>query len=189
MGRRPIPLSDTGRAQSHALVPLLRALAPVRVVTSPLRRARETAEIVAGALAIPLTVEADLVELDFGAWEGRGYEELVDDPEYLAFSADPCTATPPGGESVATAQARTLAALARALTATPDACVCAISHGDVLRTVVAAALRMDLREFRRLRVDTCGVSAVELTGDWAEVKFVNLVADPARVLDRLHWGR
>lgn len=189
MGRRPIPLSDTGRAQTTALLPLLRALAPDRVVTSPLLRARETADAVASGLGVPLALEPDLAELDFGSWEGRFYDELIGDREYLAFSADPLTASPPGGESVVAAQARAIAALSRVLVTTPGARVCAVSHGDVLRLVLAAALRLDVREFRRVRVDTCSVSAIELTGDWAEVKFVNVLADPQRVWAPLHWGR
>jgi broad specificity phosphatase PhoE len=189
MGRRPIALSEAGRAQGRALVPLLRALAPDRVLASPLVRAHETAEIVATALGVPLALDPDLVELDFGSWEGRSYDELVGDPVYRAFSEDATATSPPGGESVGAAQARALAALGRALAATPGLRVCVVSHGDVLRLVLAAALRLDLREFRRLRVDTCGVSAIELTGDWAEVKFVNLLADPARIWARLHWGR
>jgi len=189
MGRRPVALSDAGRQQTAALVPLLRALAPDRVVTSPLLRAHETADAVAVSLDVPLAREPDLVELDFGSWEGRFYDELIADPEYLAFSEDPVAASPPGGESALAAQARALGALGRVLATTPGARVCAVSHGDVLRLVLAAALRLDVREFRRLRVDTCSVSAIELTGDWAEVKFVNLLADPARVWTPLHWGR
>jgi broad specificity phosphatase PhoE len=189
MGRRPVALSDVGRAQTAALVPLLRALAPERVVTSPLLRAQETAEAVAQALALPLALEPDLAELDFGSWEGRFYDDLIADASYLAFSADPLTATPPGGESALAAQTRAVAALARALATTPGARLCVVSHGDILRLVLAAALALDVREFRRMRVDTCSVSAVELTGDWAEVKFVNVLADPARVLVPLHWGR
>ena len=189
MGRRPVALSDAGRAQTAALVPLLRALAPDRVVTSPLARARETADAVASGLGLPLALDSDLAELDFGAWEGRFYDELIADPAYAAFSADPLTASPPGGESVVAAQARAVAALARALAATPGARVCAVTHGDVLRLVLAAALHLDIREFRRLRVDTCSVSALDLTGDWVEVKFINLLSDPARVWAPLHWGR
>jgi broad specificity phosphatase PhoE len=189
MGRRPVGLSDAGRAQTAALVPLLRSLAPDRVVTSPLARARETADAVASGLGVPLALEPDLAELDFGAWEGRFYDELIADPAYAAFSADPLTASPPGGESAVAAQARAVTALARALAATPGMRVCAVTHGDVLRLVLAAALGLDIREFRRLRVDTCSISALDLTSDWVEVKFINLLADPQRVWTPLHWGR
>ncbi len=189
MGRRPIPLSEEGRAQSRALVPLLGALAPERLVTSPLVRARETAEILAAGLGIPVVDDADVAELDFGAWEGRLYDDLVHEPAYEAFSRDPCQAAPPGGESVATAQARAVAAIGRAFAAAPGARIGVVSHGDVLRAVLAAALALDLREFRRLRVDTASVSGIALTGDWAEVKFVNVLPDPGRVFTPLHWGR
>jgi len=188
MGRREIPLSPDGEAQVAALVPMLRALAPERILTSPLLRARATAEILARELGVPVAVEHGLVELDFGEWEGRFYDELVADPAYLAFSADPRRTAPPDGETATAAQARAVGTLTRALVAGPGARLCVVSHGDVLRALLAAALSLDLREFRRLRLDTGGVSAVELTGDWAEVKFVNVLADPARVLTPVHWG-
>jgi len=169
------------------MIPVLRALAPARIVTSPLVRARETAEILAAALDCPLAVDGDLQELDFGAWEARLYAELLDDPQYQAFSRRPLEAAPPGGEAVAAAQARVLAALGRGLEASPGARVGIVAHGDLLRLALAAFLRLPASEFRRLRLDTGGLSAVELTGEWAEVKFVNLLADPERVWNRLHW--
>jgi probable phosphoglycerate mutase len=189
MGRRPVALSATGREQVRGIVPLLRALAPARVVTSPLPRASETAEMVSTALGVPLTVEPDLVELDFGTWEGRTYDDLLNDPAYAAFSRDPVLVSPPGGEAVPSAQRRAVDAVTRMFAAAPGVRLCAVSHGDLIRMVLAAALRLDVRDFRALRVDTCGISAIELTGDWAEVKFVNLVADPARVWAPLHFGR
>ena len=188
MGRRPVPLSEAGRAQSHALVPLLRTLAPERVLTSPLARTRETADILASGLGIESTLEPDLVELDFGVWEGHLYDELVDDPAFLAFSRDPVHAAPPGGESAVAAQTRALAALGRAFARAPGGRLCVVTHGDLVRLILAAALALELREFRRIRVDTCGVSVVDLMGDRAEVKAINLLADPARIFTPVHWG-
>jgi broad specificity phosphatase PhoE len=189
MGRQPVPLSEAGRAQCGAVLPLLRALAPARVITSPLTRARETADIVAAALACPVEVDDDLAEFDFGSWEGQEYAALLQDPTYLAFARGPLETTPPGGESLRAAQTRALRAVARAFETTPGARVCMVTHGDLIRLVLASFLALDLREYRRIRVDTCGLSAVDLTGDWAEGKFMNQVADPARVCEHLHWGR
>ena len=169
------------------MVPVLRALAPDRLITSPLPRAAETAAIVVAGLGCPLAEDADLQELDFGDWEGRGYDELADDARYQAFSRRPLEVTPPGGEAVLDAQRRVVAALTRALAATPGARVCAVGHGDAFRLALAALLGFPTGEFRRLRLDTCGLSAVELTGDWAELKFTNVLSDPARAWSPLHW--
>jgi probable phosphoglycerate mutase len=97
IGRQPVPLSEAGRSQSRAAAGMLQSFAPRQVVTSPLARARETAEIVAAALACPLAVDDDLAELDFGRWEGRTYDELRTDPAYLAFARRPAVSAPPGG--------------------------------------------------------------------------------------------
>jgi broad specificity phosphatase PhoE len=188
-GRRPIPLNDAGRAQCRAVVPVIRALAPARIVTSPLVRAYESAAIVAEGLDCPLAVDPDLVEVDFGRWEGCTYGALVGDPDYLAFSRRPLEVAPPGGESLRAVRQRGLAAVARALANGPETRVLLVSHGDLIRALLASFLALDLTELRRLRVDTASLSGVDLTGDWAEVKFVNLVVDPARVWQPLHWGR
>ena len=187
IGRRPVGLSDRGRAEARALVPLLAPLEPALIVTSPLVRARETAEIVRTALARPLAVDDDLAELDFGTWEGRSYDELLADPAYLAFSRDPDRAPPPAGERGSDAHARALGAVGRALTATSGACVCLVTHGDLIRLLLAGFLGLERAAFRRLRIDTGGLSGVELTGDFAEVRFTNLLADPARLREALHW--
>ena len=78
-------------------------------------------------------------------------------------------------------------ALSAVLATHPGARVCAVGHGDLWRLVLAAFLGLPTAEFRRVRLDTGGIAAVELTGDWAEVKFVNLLPDPARVWQPLHW--
>jgi broad specificity phosphatase PhoE len=76
----------------------------------------------------------------------------------------------------------------RVLAAHPGARVCLVGHGDQIRLLLTAFLGLDSGEFRRLRIDTCGLSAVEIEGERTEVKFVNLLADPGRVWEPLHWG-
>jgi broad specificity phosphatase PhoE len=189
MGRRPIPLSERGRAQADAVVPLVRTLGPVQLLSSPIARAQETAAVLGAALGLPVSVEADLAEVDYGAWEGRSYADLVQDPAYTAFCAGAPGASSPAGEEVRTAQARALAAIRRLLLEAPPGPVCVVSHGDLIRLLLAAFLGLAVEEFRRLRIDTCGLSVVELTDAWAEVKAINLVADAARIREQLHWGR
>ena len=83
---------------------------------------------------------------------------------------------------------RGLAAVRRVLTAHPGARVCLVGHGDQIRLLLTAFLGLDAGEFRRLRIDTCGLSAVDLGSASTEVKFVNLLADPERVWEPLHWN-
>jgi broad specificity phosphatase PhoE len=189
MGRRPIPLSDEGHAQVQALTPHLEGLEIASVWTSPLVRARATAEIVARALGVAVHEEPGLTEVDYAAWEGRTFPELVGDDAYREFHRDPvATPIPGGGESLLDVQTRVYAAMQRIAAREGGRRVLVVSHGDPLRLILAGCLRLDLGEFRRVRVDNGALSAIELTGDWAEVKFINLHPDVANMLDNAGGG-
>ena len=98
-----IGLSDAGRAEAQALGRRLAGVAFERIVTSPLRRALETADIVRASLAAPPEIEREprLAEMDYGTWEGLTYDEIRSrDADLRArWEADPASTPCPGGES------------------------------------------------------------------------------------------
>ncbi len=184
MGRLSIPLSAEGRAQVRALIPMLVDLGSRVVWTSPLPRARETAEEIAVGLGgLPIEVEEGLTEVDYGDWAGRTFAEIVGDPAYHEYLHDPELGAASGRrEGLSRVRQRVCDALGRIATTTGGEPALVVSHGDPIRLVLAACLRLQVAEVRRLRVDNGGVSAVELTGDWAEVKFVNVRPDLGGIL-------
>lgn len=183
MGRRPVPLNETGRAQIERLTPTLARLGARALWSSPLSRARETAEVIGAGLGLPVETEEGLTEVDYGAWESCGFAELIADPAYHAYHRDPEHAPiPGGGETLAGVRDRVCGALARIAASSPEGCAIVVSHGDPIRLVLAACLRLSVAEMRRLRVDNGAVSGIELTGDWAEVKFVNARSDLEGIL-------
>src|SRR5262245_34781126 len=98
-GAQDAPLSELGPRQAEALRRGLRRRPLARLYTSPLERARTTADIVAAERGVPLTVVDDLRELSLGDWEGRTVEEiraLPGDP-YTCWVRDPVAGCPPGG--------------------------------------------------------------------------------------------
>jgi len=185
MGDLDIPLSDAGRAQCEAAAALLESFAINRIVTSPLRRAAETAAIVAARLGTAIETDDRLVEFRFGSWQGSTYEEVAADPAYLAFAADPVANRTPGGETAACVQRRGLEALA-ALRA--DDCALLVTHGDIIRTLLCHLLAAPLSAYRRIRTDNGGLSAVALSAGAPEVKFLNVLADPQRASSLTHWS-
>lgn len=186
MGNADVPLSDRGRAQCELAASVIERFAVQRIVSSPLLRATETAEILAQALQLPVTFDPDLEEVRFGRWQGLTYEEIRHDPEYHAFMADPLTHPTPGGETILDVQRRGIAGLEKVA---PGERVLFVSHGDIIRSALCHFLAIPVTEFRRVRVDNCGMSAVTLRGQRAEVKFVNMLADPDRAWDPLHWEK
>lgn len=185
MGRRPVPLCAEGRAQLALVAPHLAGLGIGTIWTSPMVRARETAEIASEALGgVPIREDDGLAEVDYADWEGKGFPELLDDPAYHEFHKDPLGArVPGGGETLLEVRDRVFDAAARALAQAENGYPLLVSHGDPLRLVVSACMAIDPIEFRRIRVDNGSLSAVDLTGEWSEAKFINMRPDLGVMLD------
>ena len=159
------PLLPEGRRQAERLARRVASSRPVAVWSSDARRAVETAQVVAVAAGCPVTVDAALREIDFGAWSGRTYAEVVAaDPDAAAWFDQPETGRPPGGESPAEVASRVRAALDRAVAAT-DGPVVVVGHAGSLRLAVANALGMRLADSWRLRLDCGGVSRLDWLPD------------------------
>jgi ribonuclease H / adenosylcobalamin/alpha-ribazole phosphatase len=138
LGHRDPPLTAAGRCQAAELA---RAAVEARIAaiwSSPLQRARVTAETVAEATGAPITIDEDLIESDRGDWEGRPLAELADaEPERFAafLAADPSFVFP-GGESLADQVARTRRALDRAAAGPQPALV--VAHVGTIRAALIA---------------------------------------------------
>ncbi len=133
-----MPLNPAGIAQAHAAAALLRARSIASIVTSPLRRARDTAEIVGAALHLPVAVLTDLQEVSFGVNEGQAMGQ--------AWFSDWVAGkfTPEGGESFAQLRTRAAATLTEALANPPPVLV--VAHGALFRALRAEmGLQPDVR--------------------------------------------
>ncbi len=112
-----------------------------RIISSPLQRCRLFAEALAASRQLPLTLEPGLQELHFGDWEGRSAAELMqtDERGLGLFWSDPYGFTPPNGEPVLDFSTRVLGAVARLHQAWPGQRLLVVSHGGVMRLLLARA--------------------------------------------------
>ncbi len=168
-GRTPgVHLDDRGRKQADALAARVAALPLTVMVSSPLDRCIETADVVAQAqAAIPdVTVEDRLVECDYGDWTGRPLKELARDPMWKVVQTQPSAARFPSGEGLAEVSARAVEAI-RDWDARlgADAVWAACTHGDVIKAVLADALGLHLDQFQRIVADPCSVSVIRYTAE------------------------
>jgi broad specificity phosphatase PhoE len=138
-GRLEVPLNEVGRAEARQAGRALVGAGLVSVYTSPLGRAREVAEAIAVASGVgSVRVQSDLMNLDYGAWEGLTKEEAaqVDADAWANYVADPERAVCPEGEAVSVAADRVIAALRAIAGRHPGESVAAVSHGVMLRLAV-----------------------------------------------------
>ena len=181
MGRQPVDLDEAGRAQVELAVPLARLLAPDLIVSSPLPRAVHSAEIISrGVGGIDIITDDRLEEVRYGDWEGKDYHQLIREESYINYRKAPMESVTPGGETIAQVQARGVAAVDAAVTTHRGKRVLFVSHGDIIRTVLCHYMRMELLHFHRLRVDNATFFGIEISDEFAEIKFLNLLPDPDR---------
>jgi ribonuclease H / adenosylcobalamin/alpha-ribazole phosphatase len=156
-------LSDEGRDQIRATADWL---APIgeridAVVASPVRRARESGEILAERLGVPLEEEPGFAEMEFGAWDGLTFDEVASAhrPELERWLGS-LEARPGGGESLLMVQDRVLAALDRVLTRHAGRTVVVASHVTPIKVVVTEALQAPLASQFRMELRPASVTVV-----------------------------
>lgn len=164
-GRSPgVLLDDTGREQAKALAARLAAVPLAAVVTSPLERCVETAGALVADRDLDAQADDRFTECGYGDWTGRDLKTLGRHPLWKVVQLHASAATFPGGESMRAMQARAVDAV-RAWNDRlgEDATYAVVSHGDVIKAVLADALGLHLDLFQRLQVDPCSLSAVRYT--------------------------
>ena len=174
-GRLPdVHLNDDGKEQAERLAEALVELPIKAVFSSPLERASETAAPIAKAHCLSVEIVPELLEINFGAWQGKTLKQLQRRKLWKKVQDEPASVRFPEGESFAEAQTR----VAQGLIAVSerfdgkDMVVC-VSHSDIIRLAVAHFLGMPLDHFQRLRIDTASVSVLFLDGSKAYFAQVN----------------
>jgi probable phosphomutase (TIGR03848 family) len=165
-----VRLDELGRQQAARAGERLASVRLASVITSPLERCRQTAKAILAAQPgeVATATEKGIVECDYGEWQGRALKELAKEPLWRTVQAQPSAAAFPGGESMLTMQARSVAAVRRLDAAVSaahgtDAVWVAVSHGDIIKSILADALGMHLDLFQRLHVDPASISVIRYT--------------------------
>ncbi|MGW5011115.1 bifunctional RNase H/acid phosphatase [Micromonospora chalcea] len=168
-GRGDVPLTERGRAQARATAARVAVLAPsvAAVVSSPLSRCTATAEAIAARVGNPpVRTDDDLIECDFGVWEGHTFAEVR---ERWAAELDAWLAStrvaPPQGESFVAVAERTGRAVDRLRSAYPGETMVVVSHVSPIKLVLRDALAAGDAFLHRLYLDTAGISVLDLYPD------------------------
>jgi ribonuclease HI/probable phosphoglycerate mutase len=178
-GRGNPPLTDTGRAQADAAARYLAARGGISaVISSPLQRCYDTATAAAKLLHLDVTVDEDLTETDFGAWEGLTFvEAAARDPELHRRWLKDTSTQPPEGESFDAVQQRVARARDRILAEHRGTTVLVVSHVTPIKTVLRLALDAGPAILYRLHLDLASLSIAEFFAYGpASVRLVNQTA-------------
>ena len=178
-GSTDVCLTGTGREQARRLAEWASRTVPDAIWASPLSRTRATAAPAADALGLPVRLDDDLVELDFGSAEGRVLDELPPG-DVAAFRADPVAGAFPGGEPPLEAAARGVGALRRIARLHEGGRVLVVTHNTLLRLMLCELLGIPASRYRTVfpRVGNCAVTELRMSGDAAALMAYNVPLQP-----------
>lgn len=165
-GRTPgVKLNETGRREADALAERLAGVRVAALVTSPLDRCRQTAAAIAKRHdGLRPAGDRRLTECGYGDWTGMKLSVLVKDPLWPIVQQHPSAVTFPNGESMRAMQQRGVDAIRdHNAKVAADAVWVAVTHGDVIKAIVADALAVHLDEFQRIIVDTGSATVITYT--------------------------
>jgi alpha-ribazole phosphatase len=168
LGVTDSPLSDDGWQQLEAVSQILPDIN--RVVSSPLLRCRAFAEVLSHQRQLPLSVESQLQECDFGEWDGITYQQLYKEfpTEIGRFWQEPNEFMPPGGEALAFFCYRVESAITKLEQQFTGESIAIVTHGGVIRTLVAWCLGLDYTsglQFQRFSVDYASITHLSIYRD------------------------
>jgi alpha-ribazole phosphatase len=139
-GQSDVPLNENGRRQSRELASALAENRPSVIYCSDLKRARESAEILAKALSLSIHEDPRLREIDLGSWEGMLFEDIqANYADLLKLrKLDPKTVSAPGGETIEQVRLRVMAAIKDIVERHPNETIAVVSHGLPLAILIAS---------------------------------------------------
>ena len=177
VGRANPGLSDAGREQVRraAASPLLHGGTFTEVLTSPMTRCQETAQIIAATLGVSVSIDPDLVEMDFGMWEGMTFDEVQDRyPEDLRRWTQSASVPPTGSsETFATLLDRMGTVAERLASRYAGASVVAVTHVTPVKALVVQALGAPPAALFRMELSSACFSRISYTGGEASVRLLN----------------
>lgn len=168
-GRIPgVALSETGRNQANELAQRLKGVHVTTISCSPMERCQET--ITPWLKSDPsldlreFSIEDRLNEVDYGSWSGMPLKKLSKDPMWKVIQSSPSKVTFPNGEKIAGMQKRAVTAV-KAISTSQKGTHFFISHGDVIKAIVADLLSMKLDTFQKLVIDPASITVFEFERD------------------------
>lgn len=165
-GRVDVALNETGLRQVELLGECLSEVKMDAVYSSPLKRALKTAEAIASRQALGVNMAPDLIDFDFGEWQGLSHQEVKDKygELYAEWTSHPDKVKIPAGESLEDVRKRALAVVHDLVKRYDDGTVVLVSHRVVNKVLICALLGLNNSHFWNIKLDTCGITSFSYEG-------------------------
>jgi probable phosphoglycerate mutase len=173
-------LTDLGREQARRAAARLAKRGPIdAIISSPLRRTRETAEVVAEELGLDVELEGGFAEAHFGEWEGLAFPDVMERwPDDTRSWLDSPAFSPPGGESLDAVSERVDEARQRLLRDYPGQTVVVVSHVTPIKMMLRLALEADMGVIHRFELAPASITTIQWWSDgWPVVVEFSVVPD------------
>lgn len=169
-GRLPnVHLSEKGIDQANKLAERLGYFPVSQLRISPMERCFETVQPWINQYIVPKinsfepTIDPELTEVDYGSWSGRKLSVLSKNRLWKTVQQSPSRMYFPAGEGIANMQSRAMKSVHEMASSKKKGVAVIVSHGDVIKSIVASALGMHLDEFQRIIIDPASVSILEFS--------------------------
>ncbi|MDQ3957412.1 MAG: MSMEG_4193 family putative phosphomutase, partial [Actinomycetota bacterium] len=164
-----VHLTDEGRAQADAAAELLSRTNLEAVYSSPIDRTRETAAAIAARHGLPVRTRRTIGEVEYGKWTNKSFKVLSRQKLWGLVQRWPSSVRFPDGETLREVQSRALGEIEKIADEHPRAAVCVVSHGDVIKLVLAHYLGVHIDLFQRIVIAPGSVSGIVLLGEGPRV--------------------
>ena len=177
-GQSDTPLAPAGVHQAHLLAAHFPVIHIDAIFSSDLSRARTTAEIIAEKFGLKVHFMPELREASYGSWEERSFEELAlaHPAEFKTFFLDPEAFTPEGGESFVDVQTRAMNAIKSIVRDDARKTFAVVTHGGVLRTIIAAVLEIPMRKLWAIKQFNTAVNILHFNEGSFSIELINSTA-------------
>jgi ribonuclease H / adenosylcobalamin/alpha-ribazole phosphatase len=158
------PLDARGEAQARALARRLQVLRSFTLESSPRRRARHTAGIIAAQRDLPIGIAPQMDEIDFGSWSGCSFAALARDPQWQRWNRYRAVSRTPAGDSIRDVQGRALAHFRELQARCDDGAAVIVTHAEVIRSMALLAMGAPIDEYIRVEISPASVTALTMQG-------------------------
>jgi broad specificity phosphatase PhoE len=161
-GRTDVPLNETGLREAELAGEYFRGRMIDGVYSSPLARARMTAEKIAKVLHLGVVPLPEIIDMSFGSWEGRSLREVKgeDGERYRQWQEAPHRVQIPDGETLDEVRSRVMAALQRVIACHPTGAVVLVTHRVINKVIICAILGLDNSHFWQIGQDTTAINLI-----------------------------